>query len=583
MYMSTWHLYSRARLHIVSCVVFALLALAVTPLFSAAPAFAVEAGTGGIATLQVIAGNDASGNPIVVTNARYGFDEGETWKDLLDKAVAAQDLEGYALNQWGFPDYFIVDGVELRNAEDWSKSWSSFINENSGDEKFDTDNYETLQLEDGKRYQSAYDTWPSSIDWSLVPEPASGHDDSPTEEGGDNAGGNSDGDNGSDNSGSGNSSSEAEDSDNESVPLTTAGSYSDTKLDTLVKNITASFEGTELDWNAMDVVAACKASFASKDAIVANALTAYNQPDATNLQRSIIALTAVGVDATRVPEGSSSVDLVKKMATTDASHSTIYSQAFALLAYAAGPYDVPANAKKTVQGLTEAIMATQLSGGGFSFDGTQTDADTTAMMISALATCSDVSGVSESIKKGVKALRSMMNDDGGFGSTMAAAGSNAPSTAQVIIALCAAGIDPLSFKTSNGSTPLSYLLSCANKTNTGFLYGGKENDFATEQGLRALLAYKGFKKAKGAYNIYTQAKDGLLCTNAAKISDDKNNTTPKVKQSGTKPTPTVKPTSHAAMAKTGDPSSWAMIVLATLALISAMLATSASVHTRKDV
>ena len=123
--MKTWHLCSRAQsravyLLAVVCIVF----LAWASLLPS-HAFAVQAGSGGIVTVQIVAGSDAEGNPIgdnpvVVLNKRYGFDTGQTWADILDKAVAEGDLEGYALSDWGFPTYFTVAGQPLENAADWS-------------------------------------------------------------------------------------------------------------------------------------------------------------------------------------------------------------------------------------------------------------------------------------------------------------------------------------------------------------------------------------------------------------------------------------------------------------------------------
>ena len=111
-----------------------------------------------------------------------------------------------------------------------------------------------------------------------------------------------------------------------------------------------------------------------------------------------------------------------------------------------------------------------------------------------------------------------------------------------VVALCAAGIDPsTSWATESGATPLSALLSQAASDRSGFIYQGSVNDFATEQGFRALVAYQGLKNTGAAYNIYTQAKLGQAGLPAEKQEEE------------SAPAPADKPVADKkALAKTGD-------------------------------
>ena len=89
----------------------------------------------------------------------------------------------------------------------------------------------------------------------------------------------------------------------------------------------------------MEAAAIGQVGLVDADAAIADAVASYNAPANNNLQRSIIVLTALGIDATKVPSGQGTLNLVEKLA-SDASAVSAYptSAAFALLAYASGPY-----------------------------------------------------------------------------------------------------------------------------------------------------------------------------------------------------------------------------------------------------
>ena len=276
----------------------------------------------------------------------------------------------------------------------------------------------------------------------------------------------------------------------------------------LFNAIAASYEGTSEEWKALDLAAIGKASAVDVGTLVKNAKGSLSDHGTTNLQRFILALTAVGA----TDEAS---ELIEAMASSPTATSMLNGQVFALLAYESSARPVPASAVKTQQELIDAILAAQLSSGGWNWTGSNadpSDPDLTAMVVAALAShVSQDATVKASVDRALEALRGMQYEDGGFrayGET-AADPANVGSTSSVIIALCALGIDPAtSWVTENGSTPLSALLSQASSDRTAFLYKGAANALATEQGFRALVAYQGLKNTGAAYNVYTQAKLG---------------------------------------------------------------------------
>ena len=109
---------------------------------------------------------------------------------------------------------------------------------------------------------------------------------------------------------------------------------------------------------------------------------------------------------------------------------------FALLAMDAGGYQAPEGARYTRETIIEAIISAQGEDGGFSLTGDALDADITAMALQALAPYAD--GQAEVIDRALAALSAAQCADGGFASWGA---ENAESTAQVVMALCALGIE----------------------------------------------------------------------------------------------------------------------------------------------
>ena len=332
---------------------------------------------------------------------------------------------------------------------------------------------------------------------------------------------------------------------------------------TLFGTIAGSYAGTSEEWKALELAAAGRASSIDVTTLVANAKAVNGSPETTNLQRFILALTAVG----KTEEAAA---LVQTMATSDISTTYVNGQAFALLSYESGAYDVPANALETEAELVAKLLSAQQASGGWTWKGAAEgdDPDTTAMVITALASRVSDASVKAAVDKGLEALRAMQHEDGGFRASGDAVDGpiNVSSTSCVVVALCALGADPAaSMVTESGATPLSALLSQATSDLSGFIYNGAANDLATEQGFRALVAYQGLKNTGAAYNIYTQAKLGQAGLPAEKQEEE------------SAPAPADKPVADKkALAKTGDgsaPFAAGTAVLALGALAAGIAAT----------
>lgn len=439
------------------------------------------------ATLTIVYGIDWVGNPDVVVNKEFGFVSTAlpkpTIQDLLDAAVTEGDIQGYTIDAGGGYLTSITRGTKVILGGS-ALYWGQYENGIYSD--FSKGTVETQPLEDSSNYQFAWESYPTAVtpDWSSVGSPTKGSG---------TAGG---------------SSSESGGSTN--TPVSIDG----TLYENLFHNIAAAYTGTSDPWEALELSAAGLASTVDKAALAEASLAAYATPDFTNLQRSIIALTAVGIDATAVPTSQGTINLIDKLAKSSVSYSTLYGELFALLAYECGPYVVPSDALYTTDYLLTDILSQQNSDGSFSLSGGSSDSDTTAMAIAALAPYRQSrANVNEALTKALDALHSFQRPDGGFAAAtwggVIEANTNPNSTAMAVVALCAAGLDPSNaWATGTGGTPLSALLSFTNASQTGFLYSGSENPLATEQGFRALVAYRGFVNTGAAYNIYTQARLG---------------------------------------------------------------------------
>ena len=215
------------------------------------------------------------------------------------------------------------------------------------------------------------------------------------------------------------------------------------------------------------------------DAIVAalSAAEAEKPLAAGTLAKYITALTAAGVDCTRVADASGSrQDLIEQMvARTDVDTLDVYSAVVMLPVYSMGYEGIALNVVTPDQ-LIDVILANQAESGLFGYTGWE-DSQTTAQAILALLPYKvDNEKVAAAIDKAEAKLLSMQNADGGFAYMLSEDGSasesNLDATADIVTTLCALGYNCTGGKqltTASGATPVSYLLSKADSDLTGFV------------------------------------------------------------------------------------------------------------------
>ena len=219
----------------------------------------------------------------------------------------------------------------------------------------------------------------------------------------------------------------------------------------------------------------------------------------TENSRRILALTALGRDVTSVAGHDLLVGLSElSFVTRQGLNGAVY----ALLALDCGGYDVPEGGTATREALINAILDKALPAGGWAYSGTEADPDMTAVAIQALA---PYYGGNESVKiavdKALEVLSDMQTENGGF---ISSGSENSESSAQVIIALVALGIDPEKDArfVKNGRSALDALCFCA-VDGGGFKHISADSEpdaVATQQGFSALVAYQRFKN--GSSSLY---------------------------------------------------------------------------------
>ena len=238
-----------------------------------------------------------------------------------------------------------------------------------------------------------------------------------------------------------------------------------------------------------------------------NANERLHNSKSTDNSRVILALTAIGKDPTNVGghnllKGLDSMSYINKQG--------INGPVFALIALDSHNY--PTFGEVTRDVLIDRILSEQVKAdGGWALGGADeeaSDVDVTAMTIQALAPYYKTNAkVKTAVDKGLTWLSEHQEEDGGFASWGAV---NSESCAQVIVALAALGIDPLTDSRfiKNGITALDALCGYYTQDDTlgkGFAHvkqssggyvGGAYNQMATEQAYYALNAYYRFANSQ---------------------------------------------------------------------------------------
>ena len=288
----------------------------------------------------------------------------------------------------------------------------------------------------------------------------------------------------------------------------------DTEVLEVLNSIAESYKNTSNHWAAMDMSAFDRAGDVAGKTIVENARDIYNDGSVTDIQRSIITLTSLGVDASNVYSGSESIYLnfIDKLVIKTPSQ--IMEAIFGLLALDSGEYDDIGTftRQSCINFLLNNKMEPAEGQYAWIIWGDAPDIDTTAMAVSALAPYYNDIDVKVAVDGALKYLSAEQSSLGHYG--------NSNSTSMVIVALTALGKDPSALEgdfAKNGNSLVDGLLAFKTSSNEfGWDDGAAVSNLSTEQGFRALVAYKKFVDlGNKQYNIYSfgpQTGDGTALT-----------------------------------------------------------------------
>lgn len=177
---------------------------------------------------------------------------------------------------------------------------------------------------------------------------------------------------------------------------------------------------------------------------------------------------------------------------------------WALIASQSVDYKFPDNSFYSADDIIQKIVGSQLEDGGFTLFGKTSSVDVTAMAIVALAPFCDDEKVNASVNKAVVLLSKLQNENGSFSS---GGDENCESTSQVVIALCAAGINPDTDSrfVKQKSVYKALREYVGNDGSVCHVKGGKGDKLASAQALLAYVAFEKFEKGQGG--VFTFKKE----------------------------------------------------------------------------
>lgn len=284
------------------------------------------------------------------------------------------------------------------------------------------------------------------------------------------------------------------------------------RMDKLLTGISASYTDTTDSWKIMEMV-----KFGKRDALTK--LSEYEESakqaivkegsSATDIEKAIIVLSALGYDASELTINGEKINAIEKMFACNLNSAN--ANVFALCALDSGQYYLPKDSTVTRESLVRSLLDRRTADKGWTFFGSNADADMTSMAVQSLAPyylaanakeaeLSEVTynAVKSAVEEALTCLSNMQKNDGTY--------SNANSSAMVLMSLASVGVDgdtDVRF-IKDGKSVLNGIMEFALEDNSGFGYTNNTslNAMATEQGFRALVSYSKFKETKRAYNIY---------------------------------------------------------------------------------
>ena len=282
-----------------------------------------------------------------------------------------------------------------------------------------------------------------------------------------------------------------------------AGAKSDEHKDDVISNLSKNkiypLQSIGGEWSVIALARAGKLSAdkADKyynelcDAVKANGSDRLSDRKPTENARAIIALSALGKNSADVAgynllSGLDDMDYITSQG--------INAAIFALIAFDTTDYSA-----KTHDELI-AYITDNMTGKGWALAGDAADVDLTAMALQALAPYAANEKVKSAIDSGLEFLSKSLDENARYA-------NGSESTSQVLIALAALGIDPITDSrfTVDGITLIDALESYATERGYSHVLGGEENYMATEQATLALTAYKLYKDGSSLYNMNVTA------------------------------------------------------------------------------
>lgn len=427
-------------------------------------------------TLTIVNGFGYSG-PNVLVNKAYSFTEGQTLADLFAAAKAAGDIKDYEFsNPYGYGEYLasvtMPDDTVVSDPTGAASYWANFKNGSyasgaacqAGD-----------KLATGDAFQFAFtdlvvNREPSADEWAALKGKAEGVAPSKPGQSG---------------------------STNQGKPSTAnSNKYDAAKAETLIANLSARFaingKDHAIDNNTFYAAIALNSLGKGASTDAAAILANLNKDDlmtAGRMGKYIMALTAAGIDCTKVNDNGTVRNLVTEMEALEKPESmSVYDAVCILPVYQYGSYK-QGDSAMAPSALIDLILANADDKGLFGSLTYGCDTQTTAQAILALLPYQSFhSGAAAAIKKAESALLSMENEDGSFAYSAQYREANLDATANVVAALEALG----------------YLTSVADKDLMGYLDASSYNESATSAVvLMAFAAHEGARQADGAYSVYT--------------------------------------------------------------------------------
>lgn len=249
------------------------------------------------------------------------------------------------------------------------------------------------------------------------------------------------------------------------------------------------------EWNVLGLARGGAITKEYKDAYYHSVISKLRETDgevgksATDYAKVIIGISAVGRNAANA----GGYNLIEKLTQASIEKQGLNGAVYALLALDCKQYA----SEVSREWLVDTVLASELDGGGWTFWGNEPDPDMTSMAITALA---PYYNTDEEAKAAIECalvwLSEVQCESGAYSSY----GSECPeSSAQVLVALTAMGIDPDSderFIKNKNTIPEAIAQYATEDGGFAHSIGTDVNSHATQQAYYALAAYYRYKDGK---------------------------------------------------------------------------------------